>query len=45
MLKHMNSETWIVTVKQQGDIEFTYQFLEDVHGALLSIHGTPLAGN
>ncbi|XP_063399674.1 von Willebrand factor A domain-containing protein 7-like [Mytilus trossulus] len=45
MLKHMNSETWIVTVKQQGDIEFTYQFLEDVHGALLSIHGTPLAGS
>ncbi|CAC5395103.1 unnamed protein product [Mytilus coruscus] len=45
MLKNMNSETWTVTVKQQGDIEFTYQFLEDVHGSLLSIHGTPLAGS
>ncbi|CAG2248252.1 unnamed protein product [Mytilus edulis] len=45
MLKNMNSETWTVTVKQQGDIEFTYQFLEDVHGAILSIHGTPLAGS
>lgn len=44
ILKNANSRNWQVSVKQQGDIEFTEKLLKPDDGSLLTVYGNPIAG-